>query len=212
MKKFLAALFLVASTAVGSAATVNVDLSGAVSGTLITAPGASFAGTFDGQTIVGTTGISGTPTGPLSLVASNFLTVAAFNPGVSPASRSILPQPNNQGPLSILLDSIASSITFTAGSADGGSISIAFFAANGALLDSFTQALGSGYAIYTLAAASPFAGLTIFNNTDPAGLRFQNFSYETGPAAVVPLPAGGLLLVTGVGMLLAARRRRGTAA
>jgi len=77
-----------------AAATVNVDLSGATTGTSITAPGASFAQTFAGQTVSGT-GITGSPSSPLALQPAGTLLVAAWDPGVSPSSNSILSQPGN---------------------------------------------------------------------------------------------------------------------
>src|SRR5215471_8907614 len=101
-----------------SAATINIDLSGATTGTLISVPGGSFASTFQGQSIVGGTGISGSPTNPLSLQAANTLDVAFFSPGVSPNGNSILPEPGNQGPLSLLLASDADSLTWTMGFVD----------------------------------------------------------------------------------------------
>src|SRR5690242_834155 len=182
-----------------AAATVNVDLSGATTGTSITAPGASFAQPFAGQTVSGT-GITGSPSSPLALQPSGTLLVQVFDPGVSPASNSILSQPDNQGPLSILLDSNADSITFTSGSADGGDlISLRFFDANGALVDTLTPTLNTGYSIYTFSGLPVFRGLTIFDDNDLAGLRFQNISYNAVAGAATPepayLPVAGLLLI-----------------
>jgi len=180
-----------------AAATVNVDLSGATTGTSITAPGASFAQTFAGQTVSGT-GITGSPSSPLALQPAGTLLVAAWDPGVSPSSNSILSQPGNQGPLSMLLDSDADNITFTSGSADGGdSISLRFFDANGALVDSLTPTLSPDYAIYSFSGLPVFRGLTIFNDNDEAGLRFQNISYNAVAATPEPayLPLAGLLLI-----------------
>jgi hypothetical protein len=182
-----------------AAATVNVDLSGAATGTSITAPGASFAQTFAGQTVSGI-GITGSPSSPLALQAAGTLLVAAWAPGVSPASNSILSQPDNQGPLSMLLDSDADSITFTSGSAEGGdSIGLRFFDANGTLVDSLTPSLNPGYAIYSFSGLPVFRGLTIFDNNDASGLRFQNISYNAVAGAATPepayLPAAGLLLI-----------------
>ncbi len=182
-----------------AAATVNVDLSGATTGTSITASGASFAQTFAGQTVSGT-GITGSPSSPLALQPAGTLLVAAWDPGVSPASNSILSQPDNQGPLSILLDSNADSITFTSGSADGGdSISLRFFDANGALVNTLTPTLNPDYAIYSFSGLPVFRGLTIFDDNDLAGLRFQNISYNAVAGAATPepayLPVAGLLLI-----------------
>jgi hypothetical protein len=180
-----------------TAAIVDVDLSGAIAGTTITAPGASFAQTFAGQTVSGT-GITGSPSSPLALQAAGTLDVAFWDPGVSAASNSILSQPDNQGPLSILLNSNADAITLTSGSADGGDpISLRFFDANGALVDSFSQILTAGYAVYNFSSLPVFRGLTIFDDNDTAGLRFQNISYNAVASTPEPayLPAAGLLLI-----------------
>jgi hypothetical protein len=185
---------------------VNVDLSGAVTGTVINAPGASFAQTFAGQTVVGT-GLSGTPTGPLSLLASGSLTVAFWNPVVSAASNSILPQPNNSAPLAVLLDQAADSIGWTMGSADGGSVKIDLFSASGTLVNSVTQALSSGYNVYNFSGLGTFKGLSIYDNNDPAGLRFQNFTYNAVGDGRVP-DSGSSLALLGVGLFLLATLRR----
>lgn len=193
-----------------AANTVNVDLSGATSGTSIVAPGASFAETFAGQTIVGT-GISGSPTDPLTLAPSGTLDVAFFNPGVSAPSNSILPEPGNQGPLSVLLDSNADSVTWTMGFADSnGPISVDFFATNGSLVAAVNEPLTLGYNVYTFSGLGTFRGFTIFNDNDPAGLRFQNFSYNSTPNST---PEPGSLLLLGTGLLgLAGAVRRGLSA
>jgi hypothetical protein len=197
--KLLLSLAALAACLPVTAATVNVNLSGATTGTTITAPGASFAQTFAGQTVSGT-GITGNPSSPLALQAAGTLEVAAWDPGVSPASNSILSQPGNQGPLSILFDSNADAVTFTSGSADGGNpISLRFFDANGTLVDSLSPVLSAGYAVYNFSSLPVFRGLTIFDNNDEAGLRFQNISYNAAAGAAAPepayLPAAGLLLM-----------------
>ena len=197
--KLLLSLAALAASLPVTAATVNVNLSGATTGTTITAPGASFAQRFAGQTVSGT-GITRSPTSPLALQAAGTLEVAAWDPGVSPASNSILSQPSNQGPLSVLLDSNADSITFTSGSADGGnSLSLRFFDANGALVDSLSPVLTANYAVYNFSGLPVFRGLTIFDDNDNSGLRFQNFSYNEVAGAATPepayLPAVGLLLI-----------------
>jgi hypothetical protein len=195
--KFLLPLAALAACLPVTAAIVNVDLSGATTGTTITAPGASFAQTFAGQTVSGT-GVTGSPSSPLALQAAGTLDVVPWDPGVSPASNSILSQPGNQGPLSILLNSDADGITFTSGSADGGDpISLRFFDANGTLVNSLSPVLTAGYAVYNFSSLPVFHGLTIFDNNDEAGLRFQNISYNAVAATPEPayLPAAGLLLI-----------------
>ena len=194
------------------AATVNIDLSGASTGTLINAPGGSFAQTFAGQSVVGGNGISGAPTGPLSLAAAGSISVASFNPGVSPAGNSLLSQPDNQGPLSILFDSLADSLTFTMGSSEAGSIvKVRSFGANGALLGSTQITMLSGYNIYNLNGLGNFKGLTFFDNNDPAGVRFMNLSYNSVAGGGVPEPATWAMMLAGFGMAGAAMRRRNKA-
>ena len=197
--KFLFSLAALGACLPVVAATVNVDLSGATTGTSITAPGASFAQTFAGQTVSGT-GITGSPSSPLALQPAGTLQVTAWDPGVSPASNSILSQPDNQGPLSILLDSDADSITFTSGSADGGDpLSLRFFDGNGTLVDSLSPILTAGYNVYSFSSLPVFRGLTILDDNDEAGLRFQNISYNAVAGTATPepayLPVAGLLLI-----------------
>jgi hypothetical protein len=139
------------------------------------------------------------------------LDVAFFDPGVSPASNSILPETGNQGPLSIHLDSPANSITWTMGFADSaGPISVEFFNSQGALTGTVSQPLVPGYHVYTFAGVGIYDGLTIFDDTDPAGMRFQNFSYNS--VSEVPLPAALPLFATGLGALglVGWRRKRKT--
>lgn len=205
MKKLISVLALVFSASAVSAATVDVDLSGASSGTTIVAPGASFAGLFDGQTASGNNSFTGSPTGPLSLQASNNLSVQFFN-----GENTILPDSGNQGPLSILLDSSADELSFTMGFGNGGAVDLEFYDANGNVVGTSTVSGLAGYAEYTFSGVGTFDGVSIFNNTDAAGLRFYDFSYET--VAAVPLPAGGLMMIAALGGFVAVRRRRKSAA
>ena len=194
-----------------TASTVTIDLSSDTSGTLIVAPGASFAQTFAGQTVVGT-GISGSASNPLTLAPSGELDVEFWNPGVSAASNSILPQPNNQAPLSVLLDSTADSVSWTMGFADSaGPISIDFFSSTGSLVAFVSEPLVSGYNVYTFSGLGDFQGFTIFDDNDPAGLRFQNFSYDSVRGSRTPEPCSLVLLGTGLLSVAGLRRRRSAA-
>jgi hypothetical protein len=201
-----ATLLIVASPAL--AATVIIDLSGATTGTTVTGVNATFAQTFAGQTVVGT-GISGTPTNPLTLAPAGSITVAFFSPGVSAASNSLLSQPDNSAPLSVLLGSLANSFTFTMGSASPPStVSVRAFAANGSLTGSTTINTLSGYNIYALSGLGNFAGLTFYNITDDAGVRFQNMSYNSVAVGAIPEPATWMMMLAGFGAVGFAARRR----
>ena len=129
-----------------SASIVNIDLSGAVTGTSIVAPGGSFAQTFAGQSVSGID-ITGSPTNPLTLAPSGSITVAFFDPGVSAAANSLLPQPSNTAPLSLRLDSAADSLTWTMGFGNGGAIDVDLFGLNGALVNSTSFSGLSGYRV-----------------------------------------------------------------
>lgn len=186
----------VALAAPAHAATVSVDLSGATTGTLITGVGASFA--------------QGFAAGPLALAPSGSITVAFWNPGVSPGSNSLLSQPGNAANLAMLLDGgvLANSLTFTAGSWGGGSVTATGYDLAGNVTGSTAFSNPSGYSVFNLTGIGNFAGVLFSNNTDPAGLRFQNFSYETVANGAVPEPATWALLVVGFGLVGAAMRRR----
>ncbi|MDO6414818.1 PEPxxWA-CTERM sorting domain-containing protein [Sphingomonas sp. BIUV-7] len=198
---------LLIAVSAAPAATVDVDLSGATSGSVVTGVGASFAQTFLGQTAAGI-GITGSPTNPLTLRSNGLVGVVFWDPFVAPASKSLLSQPGNAAPLSALLDSAADGLSFTSGTADGNtSFSIDFFSATGALVDSRAVTTVSGYANYSFSGLTPFAGFTIFDNTDTFGLRFQNFSYNSVSSSV-PEPASWALMVAGFGAIGGALRNR----
>jgi hypothetical protein len=188
-----------------TAANVNIDLSGATTGAFINGVGGDFAQSFAGQTVAGN-GVTGTPTNPLTLAPGGTIDVAFFNPGVSPAANSLLSQPGNAAPLSLLLDSDADSLTFTAGFFDSGSVVGDFYSAAGVLIGSQTFS-GSGYTVLSTSGLGTFRGVTFRDNTDGAGLRFMNFSYNSVGAAV-PEPAAWALMIAGFGLAGAAMRRR----
>jgi hypothetical protein len=187
------------------AANVDIDLSGATTGTSINGIGGAFAQTFSGQTVAGS-GVTGSPTNPLTLAPAGSIDVAFFDPGVSPASNSLLSQPGNAAPLSLLLDSNADSLTFTAGFFDGGSVVGDFYSAAGVLVGSQSFS-GSGYTVLSASGLGTFRGVTFRDNTDGAGLRFMNFSYNSVDNAV-PEPATWALMIAGFGLAGASMRRR----
>jgi hypothetical protein len=205
MKKLLSVLCILFGYSIAShAAIVEINLSGASSGNAIDAVGASFGGYFNGQTQTGNT-ISGLPNDPLSLApAQDTLTVHYFN-----GENTILPQPNNQGPLAILLDSVADSFTLTMGSAAAPStIQVDFFSLSGELVHSVVQDLISGYNVYSYDSFGPFSGISFHSTNDAAGLRYYGMSYST---SAVPIPAAVWLFGSGLlGMAGLSRRKKTT--
>ncbi len=178
------------------AATVVVDLSDATQGTVVTGDGASFA--------------QGFATGPLALAPSGTIGLVSFDPGVSPRSNSLLSPPALAGDLAILFDGgvLADSLTFTSGFWNGGSLTATGYDLAGNITGSTSFSETDGYALLNLTGIGNFAGVLFSNNTDPAGLRFQNFSYSTVSVGAVPEPGTWVLLVLGFGLIGATMRRR----
>ena len=186
---------LALATSPAQAATVVVDLSGATTGTTVTGDGASFA--------------QGFSFGPLALAPSGSITVAAFDPpGPIPGGNSLLSQPGNSAPLAMLLDggAIANSITLTVGSFSNGTVDAIGYDTMGNVTGMETFGNVNGYDNFTLSSLGNFAGVLFTNISDPAGVRFQNISYETVMGGAVPEPATWAMMLLGFFGLGAAMR------
>ena len=74
------------------------------------------------------------------------------------------------------------------------------FGASGNLVNTLLFTGLSGYSNFSISGAGIFSGVTFTNNTDPAGLRFQNFSYNT-VVSPVPEPQTYAMLLVGLGLI-----------
>ncbi|MBN1757110.1 MAG: PEP-CTERM sorting domain-containing protein [Chitinispirillaceae bacterium] len=180
---------------------VTVDIESITEGTYSTIDGigASFAQAFEGQTVSGSD-LIGVPTSlTLDMDAGEGLVVDYWG-----SSNSILPRINNQGPLVMLLDDEADMLSWRMGFADnpGEEIYFDFYTADGVFIEQKQVALINDYNDYYLTLSSAFQGVAIHHNTDAAGLRFQNFSYNTvptGPVSSVPEPS--VVVLMGISLL-----------
>ncbi len=188
IKGCLAFSLLLLMALAGTAAAGDIDIEGVAEGTYtyIYGVGGAFAPCFYGQTCTGP-GILGTPSSPLTLMAGGQLQVVPYD-----GSNSILPQPGNTASLSVLLDEPATNISWQMGEGAGGQVTIDFYAANGSLVDSVDQPLTAGYSTYEFTFADEVRGICIYNNSDPAGLRYQDFYYAEGFGLLAP-PSGWAL-------------------
>lgn len=192
------------------AASVDIDLSGISSSSLINGGGASFSQTFTGQTVLGS-GISGSPTGPLSLSPSQTISVDFWNPGCvgCNSGNSLLSPTNNQGPLSILFDFNADSFSWVMGSAVSGfNVTADLFSSSGSLVNSVLISMLDGYNKYSISGLGTFAGLTFRDNNDPAGVRYMDMSYNSvSSVSEVPIPAAAFMFAPALLGFMALRRR-----
>ena len=182
------------------AAPVDIDLSGTTSASLIDADGASFSQTFTGQTASGS-GISGSPTGSLSLAPSGTISVASYN-----SANSLLSPSNNQGPLSILFDFNADSFSWVMGSSNAGyNVTVDLFSNNGSLINTVLISMLEGYNKYSISGLGAFAGLTFRDNNDPYGVRYMDMSYNS--VSEVPIPAAAFMFAPALLGFMGLRRR-----
>lgn len=193
---------------------------------------AQFGERFSGQGL-GASGdadlLSGTPTGPLSLLSGALgqnLMKVPYGGGDTLAGLGwqgvvdgvALDEAIGEGAISILFDGDQSKVGFNVDGWDGGgSLFVQFFDINGKSLRLFEIAdLSSGTALGFAAMnnqeqiAPLIAGMSIWN-TDPGGLGISGLTYDVdarrGPGGNVPEPSALLLAGLGLAAVVARRRR-----
>jgi len=190
----------------------------------------SFGESFAGQTVT-TNGdfdvLSGTPTGPLTLLPGGTLTnVTAVDGGAGDVGNTAIAGsgptgfPNydaaGEGSIAILFDFGQSEFGFDIVGANGGSATVQFWDVNGSLLDEIVLSLGSS--IFTPVGfrtddnAYSIAGVSIYND-DFGGIGFDNFIFNVAgvpgtPGASVPEPSTFALLGLGLFGAFSSRRRK----
>jgi hypothetical protein len=210
MNKMIATIIFSLFSFSAFAATVDIDLSGATTSTLIDADGASFSQTFTGQTASGSA-ISGSPIGPLSLTPSGTIRVVSFDPGCTgcDSGNSLLTPSSFQGPLSILFDFNADSFSWVMGSSVAGSnVAADLFSNSGSLINTVLISMLEGYNKYSISGLGAFAGITFRDNNDPAGVRYMDMSYNSVVGvSEVPIPAAAFMFAPALLGLMGLRRR-----
>lgn len=180
--------------------------SGAIN-TLIPLPGVTFGKMFAGQ-VLGADAefdtLSGTPSGPLSLVTGSagrnlFSIVNLLLAGVGPTGVM------GTGAFSVLFDQDQSQFGFDLTGGDGGDLTIQFFRRDGSLINTLTVLATptTTYAFKNDDGIADIAGISITNN-DTGGVAFSNFQITITSA---PEPATFVSGLVGVLIIGISRRR-----
>lgn len=188
---------------------------------LVTSNGVGLGEHFVGQT-VGANGVydtlSGTPTGPLTLVAG----AAGQNLNIFNFSTNVLTGLGNvgypadsaigEGAFSVLFSTDQSQFGFQLVGGDAGTANVSFFRQDGSLIQAITLT-GLANAYYGFSrdgGVQDIRGISI-TNQDPGGIGFDNLKFDVASnlqIPSVPEPSSWLLFIAGFGLAGAMMRRR----
>ena len=164
---------------------------------LLSQAGATYGERFAGQTlntVGGFDALSGTPTGPLTLLANpsspDNIGIFAFGSAGNNVIYGDLGGQIGEGALSILLDADTDVFGLDLIGSDAGGFTLQFFNTSGALIGTSTQTAANAFFGFSTTGADRIRAVSI-TNTDPAGIGFDNVRFDTG---TVPEP-GSLALV-----------------
>ena len=188
----------------------SASATGQVSG-LINQTGATYGELFTGQTLStvgGFDSLTGTPDAGLNLeanaVATDNIVVLFDSPSGSNVIYGDLGGAIGEGALSIRFDSVISLFGFDIVGENGGQFTIAFFGNDGSSLGSITQTASNSFFGFSVASGPLIAGVSI-TNTDPAGIGYDNITFNT---ASVPEASSIILLGLGLVGLGFTRRKK----
>lgn len=177
----------------------------------ITQTGATYGEHFLGQTLGNVGGfdtLTGTPSASLTLQANATLAdnigLLSFN-----SSNVIFGDLRSQigeGALSILFGATTNILGFDVVGTDGGLFTVDFFGISGNLLGSITAGATDSFFGFRATAGEQIAGVSI-TNTDPAGIGYDNFTFNRSTS--VPEPGSLALLGLGLAALTLRRRQQG---
>lgn len=196
----------------------------------------SFGESFAGQTVT-TSGnfdvLSGTPTGPLTLVVGGQSTnVTAIDGGAGDIGNTAIagsgplgyPNPDavGEGAIAILFDFDQSEFGMDIVGGNGGTATAQFWARDGSLLDALlfnlTSAIFQSFGFKTGDGAKSIAGVSIFNN-DLGGIGFDNFIFDVAGVPGTPgqdgnnsVPEPSTMALLGLGWFVGIMARRRAAA